>query len=299
MNKIATDINPLNILTLCLVATLFASNIIVARLASAVAAEFTMSFWRWFITATVLIFIRQTELKQNWRLIKSSWPSLIVISFMGMVMCGAPIYIAADYTQAMNIGMIMSASPVCVLLLVYVNKREKVRPIKFLGMAICTVGVFLILVKGSLQTVNTWNFNLGDLLALTSMLAWSGFTIFLPRVLPRLSLELKIALFALVGAALNAPMYMLEVFINNKELNSSFYYTCIYIGLFPGALAYCLYGRVIKRAGASSASAMMYLVVAANCILSYSILNEDLQVWHIAGLLLILSGVTMVTWKKH
>ena len=91
---------------LMVVASFFSSNMVAARWAATSSPPFTMAFWRWFLVALLLLPISYSNLRSNWLHIKSSKNCIFLCGLLGMGLCGAPIYIAAQSTKAINIGLI-------------------------------------------------------------------------------------------------------------------------------------------------------------------------------------------------
>src|SRR6201996_7027791 len=100
-----------------LVAPAQASNMILARGLAGSVPPFSLAFFRWSIIFIGLAPIALAEIRQK-RILpaRDAWP-ILAAGFLGMFLCGAPVYIAGSSTTAIHIALIMALSPIVVLLI--------------------------------------------------------------------------------------------------------------------------------------------------------------------------------------
>src|ERR1700739_3857116 len=100
-----------------LVATAQVSNMILARGLAGSVPPFALAFFRWTIIAAGLAPFAFAEIRdRRIPLAKNLWP-IFAAGFLGMFLCGGPVYIAGISTTAIHIALIMALSPIVVLLL--------------------------------------------------------------------------------------------------------------------------------------------------------------------------------------
>src|SRR5262249_41368190 len=93
-----------------LVATAQASNMILARGLAGSVPPFALAFFRWSIIAIGLAPMALAEIRQGRiPLARDFWP-ILAAGFLGMFLCGAPVYIAGISTSAIHIALIMALS---------------------------------------------------------------------------------------------------------------------------------------------------------------------------------------------
>src|SRR4029078_2695404 len=78
--------------------------------------------------------------------------------------------------------------------------------------ALALPGVALILARGSLETLTTINFAVGDLLAVAAMAGWTAYNLLQVRTLTGLGSLSRTCLFALAGAVFSLPFFLYEAF---------------------------------------------------------------------------------------
>src|ERR1700754_4451817 len=183
-----------------LVATAQASNMILARGLAGSVPPFALAFFRWSIIFLGLAPLALAEIRQGRiPLARDAWP-ILAAGFLGMFLCGGPIYVAGISTTAIHIALIMALSPIVVLLISAALGMEHVGPLQWLGTALALAGALLIVTAGHPEALMQSKAAWGDLLVVFAMLGWSGYTLLQSRAAPRASLLARISLFSAVGA---------------------------------------------------------------------------------------------------
>ena len=108
-----------------LVPTLWAVNYVVARKAPGVIEPHTLALGRWGLAGLLLGLISHKELWHERHAVLAAWPQYLVLGSLGMLICGAWVYIAGHSTTAVNIALIYSISPVLIMLAsaLWLNER--------------------------------------------------------------------------------------------------------------------------------------------------------------------------------
>ena len=99
-----------------LVPMLWAVNYAVARKAPGIIEPHTLAFGRWSVAGLLLGFYARRELWANRHTVLQSWGQYLALGTLGMLICGAWVYIAGHSTGAMNIALIYSASPIMIMI---------------------------------------------------------------------------------------------------------------------------------------------------------------------------------------
>lgn len=275
-----------------LVATGQASNQILARGLAGSVPPFALAFFRWGIIAAGLAPFALAELRQGRiRPANSLWP-VLAAGFMGMYLCGGPVYVAGISTTAIHIALIMALSPITVLLISASLGMERIGPLQALGTALALAGALLIISGGHWQTLTGLKTAEGDGLVVLAMLGWSGYTLLQSRVAPKDSLLARISLFAAAGALCSMPQAVLEMWTMPAAVFSGKALAAyLFAGLIPGLLAYTGFAWLGARYGSVRTSLVLYLGPVASALLSFAILGEPPTAMHFVGGALILGGV--------
>lgn len=275
-----------------LVATAQASNMILARGLAGSVPPFALAFFRWSIIAVGLAPLALAEIRQGRiPLAKDAWP-VLAAGFLGMFLCGGPVYVAGISTTAIHIALIMALSPIVVLLISALLGMEHIGPLQWLGTALALAGALLIISGGHPEALMQSSAAWGDLLVVFAMLGWSGYTLLQFRVAPGASMLARISLFAAAGALCSLPLAIAETWSAPAAVFSAKAAEAyLFAGLVPGLIAYAGFAWLTGRFGSVRTSLVLYVGPIASALLSFIILGEPPTLIHFFGGLLILGGV--------
>ncbi len=282
----------LAIIGFIIVACALSTNTILSRANAGEVPSFSLAFFRWMIVALGLAPFSVREIRAKWPAISPRLEMVAAAGFCGMFLCGGPVYVAGVTTTAINIGLIMAATPVNVLLIAWIIGFENIKPAQVASIAVALPGVALILARGSLETLTTINFALGDILVFIAMLGWTGYNLLQVRTLPDVSSISRICLFAFAGACFSLPFCVYEALEAPQAVFSArAFLTYLFAAIVPGIGAYAGLAYLAAKFGSVRASLMTYVVPIASVLLSMLFLGEGPSAYHFIGGLLILAGI--------
>jgi drug/metabolite transporter (DMT)-like permease len=222
------------------------------------------------------------------RLTKRDWKVLAALGFTGGGVHLALQWLGLHYTTATSGILYLSMSPIFILMFA-APLGERIGARQWVGVAISSCGVYLIATQGR-PTVPS--FNVGDLMALGSMMMWAGYTVLLRvRRDPLSTIELLVMVCAF-GALFMLPWLAVEAAFNPRILLGAIGIAAIlYSAIGSLLLAYAGWSYVVRRLGAARAGATLHLMPAFGIVLSALLLAEYPRWFHFAGIALILAGV--------
>lgn len=275
-----------------LVTTAQVTNMILARGLHGTVPPFILAFFRWTIIAAGLAPFVIADVNKGRLEVRANALPILATGFLGMFLCGAPVYIAGMTTTAIKIAIIMSLSPVVVLALSRLFGLETVGTLQVLGMGLALVGALLIVSRGGLHSLIELGTAPGDLLMLSAMFGWSGYTLLQSRVATGATLLARVSLFAAAGAIFTLPVAAWEMWcMPQATFTARAFAAYAFAGLVPGIFAYGGFAYIGSRYGSVQASIALYLGPVASALLSWAILGEPPSMIHITGGTLILGGV--------
>jgi drug/metabolite transporter (DMT)-like permease len=268
------------------------TNMILARANAGEIPPFSLAFARWTIVAAGLAPFAFNELKSQWSQIWLQRWQVLAAGFLGMFLCGGPVYIAGVTTTAINIALIMSLSPVVVLAVSWLMGLESIGITRLLGVVLALAGALLIILRGDATALHSPAFVIGDLLVVGAMLAWSGYTLLQSRAAPGVPFIGRICLFAAAGALFSLPFAIAEA-ISEPHRVASWHALGVYLfaGIVPGILAYGGFAWLDVRFGSVRTSLVLYVGPVASAVLSFLMLGEPPHAIQLLGGALILGGV--------
>lgn len=282
-------------LLLSLTSLFWAGNIVLARYVAGHVPPMTLSCVRWVGVFFVLLPFAWPHLKADWPALRRRLPLLVVLSATGFALNNALSYWALQYTQALNALMIQSSGPLFVALWSLLLFGVRLTVAQFAGIALSLAGVFTILLHGDLAALANIEFNRGDLMFASAVLAFGLYSALMPRR-PRTH-QLSLIMFTTgCGSLLLLPFSIWELSSGTTlQFDALTLATLVYVVIFPSTLAYLFFNRGIALIGPNRAAPFLHLVPVFGSVMAIALLGERPRLFHLAGYVLVLSGVVIAS----
>ena len=276
-----------------------ATNSIIAKGGVIHVPPISLAFYRWFFVFLILLpFVASSILENRNYLIKES-KQLFFLGFMGCGICGAFPFLAGLTTTVTNIGIIYTSSPIFIILISSIFFKEKIFRMQIYGLALCLVGVFLIIMKGKISLLLSFKFTTGDLWVLGAAIGWALYAIFLLRWKSRFSFFARFCLIAFMGSISLLPFMIVENnFFRSTNFDKYFYFWTLFAAFSPGIIAYTIHQKVQKSLGASTTGFILYLFAIYGAFYGIIFFDEKLEVYHYVGAFFVFLGVFFAKKKK-
>jgi drug/metabolite transporter (DMT)-like permease len=286
-------------LLLALTAFFWAGHWIVARAAIGDMTPVSMSFWRWTTAVIVLATLFGREFAREWPVVRAHWRPIAFFALTGTALYNVVGYYGIRETTATNAVMIQSVTPALIPLLGLALFRERIGPRTALGIVVSFCGVLAIICRLEPARLAALQINPGDLFLLANALLWSLYTICLrwkPAQLSQTSFLLAAALFGMLPML---PLYGLQLAAGVRfEPGWGPALGVIYLGVFPSVLCYQRWGKGVVALGAARSGVYLHLIPLFGAALATLFLGERLQVYHVVGFALILTGITLTSRRS-
>ncbi len=275
-------------------------NYVVARTAPGIISPHVLALGRWFLAGLILAFIARQELWRERHTTLKVWPQYLALGTLGMLVCGAWVYWAAETTTAINIALIYAASPVLITLGAVIGLKERFSWKQGLGVLVALVGVLHVVVKGQWASLSQVIWVLGDGLIVIAMVSWAAYALLLKKWTSSLSPTARLAATCLGGSLVLLPFALTEWFSTpHAEWSLMASVLVVIAALFPGVGAYWAYGFCQKTLGASRVAASLYLGPLYGGLVAWLFLGETLGWHHALGAALILPGIYLASQKPN
>jgi drug/metabolite transporter (DMT)-like permease len=286
----ARSVSPYLLLTLT--PFFWACNWIVGRGLHAEIPPMAMTFYRWAFAIVFMLPFALPQVRRQWRLIRVHWRVLLLLGVLGVGSHNALAYLGLNYTTATNGVILNSFIPVMIIALSWLFLRQRLSNMQLAGVIVSLAGVLTILAQGSLEQLLAFRLNLGDIFVIVSMLLWSLYTICLRWRPPGLDMLAFLFVIACVGTTAVLPFYLGEAMLDRQvEWTWEVVAALASVGLFSSFIAYIFWNRGVDQVGASVAGLFVHLMPVFGTILAWLFLGERLQIFHVAGIGLILTGI--------
>ena len=276
----------------------WAGNVVLARGIIDLIPPATMSFWRWTIALLLLTPFTWKQVCHDWPVAIKGWKVLALVAFVGIAGFNLILYTAVHTTTALNCALMQAVMPAAIILVSFLINREKILRRQALGTGLCMAGALYIVLRGEIGTLIELSFAEGDLLMLLGIFFYAIYTVMVrkrPDIHPLSFLTIIIA----VGVLYLLPFYLLEQQATAPlTINREVFLSIGYVAIFPSILAYLCWNYGIDRLGANRAGLYVNLVPLFASFMAVFLLGELFQGYHLLGMLLIFSGITLFNLRR-
>lgn len=283
-------------LLLCVSALAWAGNFIVARYVHDQVTPITLSYGRWGLALVILLPFTLKQVFRQLELVRAHLKLFALLGLTGMALFHSFVYAALESTGAINAALILSLTPVFIVLLSWILDKEPIASAQATGIGLSLLGAVVLITRGDAAAIRAMDFNRGDLWMLAAVPNWALYSVLLRRrpaaVQPMVLLTVTIA----AGLAFLTPALILELVRGSDfRLGKETVAGIVYVALFASVIAYICWNRGVSVVGANRAGLFMHLVPAFSALLAIALLGESLLLHHALGIGLIISGIYLAT----
>ena len=278
----------------------FASNHVLGRLIPGEVPPIGLSLWRWVLASLIMLPFTWKGLIHNAPLIRAHWKLFLQLTISLVLLGNTTVYIALNYTTAINAGIVAMAQPAATILLTWVIFQETVSRRQTIGAIIAGVGVTIVILRGDLQALTEIRFNIGDVWMVVSILGFTTYAIYLRKVPKGLPPLVLLNIIQILGIAVLLPFYLWETaYVLPMQLNPITVISVLWAGIIVAIGALLLWNIGNQALGANKASAFIYLRLLMITVLAMIILDEELSLYHVPSFALIVAGVYLVSKARR
>jgi len=285
---------------LALAVLCWAGNFVIGRWLRYSAPPVALTFWRWTVALVVLAPLTLSHLRHQWTAIRRSWKILCLLALFATVLQHIPIYWGLRETTATNAALLNATSPIFIALASVLFLGTRISALAVFGTLVSFAGVLVIVSRGSLDVLRTFELNSGDAWILLSALSWAGYTVCLrwrPAELRGLDL---LTVVATISVIMLAPLCVIEAMAGRVlVLTAASIVGIAYVGIVASVLAYISWNHGVAQVGPARAGPFMYLMLVYTPILSILFLGERIEPFHLAGAALIIAGIYLTTARAN
>jgi len=271
-------------------------NWIVGRALASNVPPFAMTCLRWLVAIALMAPFALPHLARDWPVLRRQWKPMIVLGVLGVAGHNALAYYGLHYTTATNGLILNSCIPVMIIAISWMFLGERLSGVQLSGVVLSLFGVLTILSRGDVTVLAAFRLNIGDLFVLASILVWSLYTIGLRWRPVGVHFMSFLFVLACVGDIAVLPLATLELATGTRvELTLANVSAIAFVALFSSVLAYIAWNRGVELVGASIAGLFVHLMPVFGVVLAWIFLGERVAPFHLAGIVLILSGIYITT----
>ncbi len=284
-------------LLLTLTVLFWSINWVIGRAIAGHVSPLALTFIRWVVAFAIMLPFALPQIRAQWPAIRRHWKLIVWLGFWGTGLHNAFAYAGLHYTTATNGVILNSSVPIMIIVVGWLAYRDTITRVQALGVAISFTGVLSILTRGDLGVLATFALNKGDLIVLAGMIFWAAYTVFLRMKPAELGGLAMLTCCSVVGIVLLLPLFAAEMIFwgGHIEVRPATLAAMAYVAIFPSFVGYVFWNRAVAEVGSNVAGIFMHLMPVFGSVLAWIFLGERIELFHVAGIALILGGITLTS----
>lgn len=256
----------------------------------------TFSAVRYLIAALfmTLVLTYRKGLAEMMKEYLEDWKTLTLLGLVGIALPNALLNIGLQFTTASLSSIIQASGPVWTVIVAVPLLKESLGVDKIAGMVIAMAATVLLVTEGGID-INNSTF-LGNVLILGTAICYA-FSGVITKVALRKHHPIETTGWSLITGSLILLALAPIDWGEGVALNSDFLIILVFLGLFPGALAFLLYNYVLVKSEVSTLSLFLYLIPVFATIISIVFLGESITVMTVILGSMIIFGVAVAQYR--
>jgi len=249
------------------------------------------------VTSGMILFAIFHSLFIKEKIIKKDWPLFILCGFLGMAFNQLCFFKGLKMTNPINGGLIMTLTPIMVLMSAAIFLKEKITLQKIVGVLLGSLGaVILVLAGEDLSTLSTQS--IGDLLILANAALFGLYLVVAKILLKRYHPITGMRWGYFFGFIFVIPFGWNELMLVSWDIMPGHVsLATLYVLLFTTFFAYLLNGTALQHLNATIVSMYIYLQPVFTTLIALSFGTDVLTGNKIISAILIFLGVFIVSSK--
>ena len=235
----------------------------------------------------------------NEKIQKNDIKKIILASFFGMSFNMLMFIKGLSLSTPINSGILVTLTPVIILILSAILLNEKITILKFTGITLGFLGAIILILNGGEFIKNAPNISLGNSLLLLNSLSYGTYLVIIKPLINKYSIITLMKWMFLIGLIISMPFTFSEFSsVNWKLLPFKAIWRMIFVVLGTTFITYLFNSFALKNIKPTTIGAFVYLQPIIAILYSSITGNDKLDSIKILACILIFSGIYLVTKKK-
>lgn len=251
------------------------------------------------VTGAAILFWSISFFAPKEKIATSDWPRIIGCAIFGMVINMLFFFKGLSLSTPINSSVIITLSPVMVLILASILIKERITLLKTIGIIIGMAGALVLVLFSSDQNQNAPNIPLGNVLFIVNAFSYGLYLILVKPLTKKYNAITLMKWLFLIAVFINLPITYTEfVAVDWSNLPFDAIWKMGYVVLGTTFMTYLLNIYALKQLSASTISAFIYLQPLIAITFAIMVGADSLNWTKGIAATLVFVGVYMVSMKK-
>ena len=251
------------------------------------------------VLGAAILFWMLSLFFKNQKIDRKDWPRILLCSFLGMVINMLAFFKGLELSTPINSSVLITVVPILVFSFSVIILKEKVSLIKMLGISAGFFGALILILYSPVSGYNAPNIPLGNLLFVLNSSTYGLYLIFVKPLVEKYNIITLFRWLFLFGFIMNFPITVQE-FLSVDWVNlplKQAVLPMIYVVVGTTFFTYLLNAYALSTLKASTVSSFVYFQPIVGIVYALTTENDSLTIINVIGMLLIFTGVYLVTKK--
>jgi drug/metabolite transporter (DMT)-like permease len=279
---------------------IWSGNFIVARFVADKIPPISLAFYRWVTASLIMIPLAWKKFNEEKHIVFENKKYIFWASLSGITIFNTLVYFAGHYSPAINLALIgTTSSPVFSIVLAAIFLRERITPLRIVGLLLCVAGIIYLIAQGSWEKLKAFHFTEGDVFILLGALAFAIYNIFVRKKPKGIGAMSFLFVTFSTGAILLLPFFVYEV-LNTPAVNWDINLALIilYLGVGTSVIAFLCWNVAISRLGAARTALFGNLIPIFASIEAVLLLDEKVTMIHLISGITVITGLVIANLRK-
>ncbi|WP_319584923.1 DMT family transporter [uncultured Pseudodesulfovibrio sp.] len=287
---------PLGFLFALLAVTIWSGNFLIASGFVNDIPPVTLAALRWLTATAVFLPFAKKDMQRDMRALLDNRLELVIAAITGVTLFNTLVYVSARSTDAVNMALFASTTPVFVVILARIFLKERISLLRWAGLTVAIAGMLAIATRGKMDVLVNLTFRAGDIVMLLAGFLWAVYSILVKRKPMTISQNAYLGATFLLGTIPLIPAAFIEqIYAPAWSFTPAVLGAVLYIGVLASLVAFFLWNSAIMHIGPGNAALFQYFMPVFSGIGAWLLLGQPVTMVHGVGFILIFSGVAMAT----
>lgn len=252
------------------------------------------------LLGATLIFWLISLFTPNEKIEKKDFLKILLASILGMCVNMLAFFRGLELSTPINSGIIITLSPVLVLILSYFFLKEKVTVKKIIGILIGFSGAVFLILNSSKTGINAPNIPLGNSFFLLNASAYAGYLIVIKPLTSKYNIFTLMKWLFLIGLVLSTPITFNQfIEVNWTELPWFAIWRMAYVVIGTTFLTYLFNMYALKTLSPTTVGSFIYLQPIITIGFALITGNDVLDTTKLLSCLLVFIGIYLVSIRSR
>lgn len=253
----------------------------------------TAAAWRFGCAAVILFFLLLFTEGVNKAVVKRNLIWYIVLGIVGIFGFSTLFFAGLSYTSSVNGSLIMGLNPLLTIIFARFLLNDKITKEQIIGTVLAFIGVLFVITQGSMETVRSLSFSIGDIIIFAGNICWALYGVLGRRFIHNGTALSTTTYTMMVGAiGLIAVSFFSSNPVPLANLPLGVWGAIGFMAIFTSVLGYLWWNIGMKEIGASKTSLFFNLVPVVTMIISFFI-GEQVSSPQLLGAVCVILGVLL------